>query len=148
MPALRVHPVLGKWLYLAASVESFEDDGRRLAELALADDARVGVEPQARRRAAGSRRKGEGPAARRRTPRGGARGCTLGGVPLALLVLAAAGYLVAGILVTDGERRVGGTVVALRSAASEGGTRHPLLGGFERRRIDPLRSAGAIVPPQ
>ena len=49
LPALRVHPVLGKWLYLPASAESFEDDARELAALALADDPRVGVEPSARR---------------------------------------------------------------------------------------------------
>jgi hypothetical protein len=50
LPALRVHPVLGKWLYLPASVESFEDDAREIAALALADDPRVGVEPRPRRR--------------------------------------------------------------------------------------------------
>jgi hypothetical protein len=49
LPALRPHPVLGKWLYLAASVESFEDDARAIATLALADDPRVGVEPGSRR---------------------------------------------------------------------------------------------------
>ena len=57
MPALRPHPVLGKWLYLAASVESFEDDAQRLVELALADDPRVGVEPQARRARGSARRR-------------------------------------------------------------------------------------------
>ena len=57
MPALRPHPVLGKWLYLAASVESFEDDARRLVELALAGDPRVGVEPQARRARGRARRR-------------------------------------------------------------------------------------------
>ncbi|MGH7895980.1 MAG: hypothetical protein ACREQL_15005 [Candidatus Binatia bacterium] len=46
MKALRVHPVLGKWLYLAASGDTFEDDARALAALALADDPRVGVEPK------------------------------------------------------------------------------------------------------
>jgi hypothetical protein len=59
METLRVHPILGKWLYLAAQVESFEDDARRLALLALADDPRVGVEPRPRRtrRATGAARR-------------------------------------------------------------------------------------------
>jgi len=50
LPALRPHPVLRKWLYLAAGVESFEDDARAIAALALADDPRLGVEPRPRRR--------------------------------------------------------------------------------------------------
>jgi hypothetical protein len=50
LPALRRHPVLGKWLYLAASVESFEDDARAIAALAIDDDPRVGVEPRPRSR--------------------------------------------------------------------------------------------------
>ena len=50
LPALRPHPVLGKWLYLAASVESFEDDAHAIAAMALADDPRLGVEPRPRRR--------------------------------------------------------------------------------------------------
>jgi hypothetical protein len=50
VPALRVHPVLRKWLYLPAAEDAFERDARRLAELARADDPRVGVEPAARRR--------------------------------------------------------------------------------------------------
>jgi len=50
LPALRPHPVLRKWLYLAAGVESFEDDARAIAAMALADDPRLGVEPPPRRR--------------------------------------------------------------------------------------------------
>src|SRR5262249_35291433 len=50
LPALRPHPVLPKWLYLAAGVESFEDDARSIAAMALADDPRLGVEPRPRRR--------------------------------------------------------------------------------------------------
>jgi hypothetical protein len=50
LPALRPHPVLGKWLYLPASVESFEDDARAISAMALADDPRLGVEPRPRRR--------------------------------------------------------------------------------------------------
>ena len=57
LPALRVHPVLGKWLYLPADADAFEDDGRRLAALALADDPRVGVEPRPRRRRGGRGRR-------------------------------------------------------------------------------------------
>jgi hypothetical protein len=49
VPALRVHPVLGKWLYLPAAEDGFEREARRLAELARADDPRLGVEPKPRR---------------------------------------------------------------------------------------------------
>ena len=49
VPALRVHPVLGKWLYLPAAEDGFEREARRLAELARADDPRIGVEPKPRR---------------------------------------------------------------------------------------------------
>ena len=45
VPALRAHPVLGKWLYLPAARDGFEHDARLLADLARADDPRVGVEP-------------------------------------------------------------------------------------------------------
>jgi len=56
LPALRPHRVLGKWLYLAADVESFEDDAGAIATMALADDPRLGVEPHPRRRRARHRR--------------------------------------------------------------------------------------------
>jgi hypothetical protein len=49
LPALRRHPVLGKWLYLRPSAESFEDDAGTLATMARADDARLGVVPRPRR---------------------------------------------------------------------------------------------------
>jgi hypothetical protein len=54
VPALRVHPVLKKWLVLRPSAQTFEDDALRLADLARGDDPRLGVEPQVRatRRAA------------------------------------------------------------------------------------------------
>jgi hypothetical protein len=63
LPSLRVHPILGKWLYLPADADAFDDDGRRLAALALADDPRVGVEPKPRRRG-----KSGGHVRRRRRP--------------------------------------------------------------------------------
>jgi hypothetical protein len=53
VPALCVHPVLGKWLYLPAAADSFEPAARMLAELALSDDPRLGVEPSAGRRRTG-----------------------------------------------------------------------------------------------
>ena len=61
--SLRPHAVLGKWLFLPAGAESFEDDARRLAELARVDDPRLGVEPTPRRRREG------GGASRHRTRR-------------------------------------------------------------------------------
>jgi hypothetical protein len=45
VPALLVHPVLGKWLYLPASGDAFEVDARTLVALACAGDSRIGVEP-------------------------------------------------------------------------------------------------------
>ena len=48
-PALKVHSVLGKWLLLPESVDSFEDDAMKLADLARMDDQRFGIEPQPRR---------------------------------------------------------------------------------------------------
>jgi hypothetical protein len=44
-PSLRPHPVLKKWLYLPESVETFERDARRLVQLALARDSRIGIPP-------------------------------------------------------------------------------------------------------
>ena len=50
IPALRVHPVLGKWLYLDARSEEFDAAAQRLVDLVLTDDPRIGVEPSTRRR--------------------------------------------------------------------------------------------------
>ena len=44
-PALLKHPVLGKWLYLPESGESFERDARRLVQLVRARDPRIGIPP-------------------------------------------------------------------------------------------------------
>jgi hypothetical protein len=49
-PALRPHPVLGKWLYLPQTDEDFETIAARLAQLALARDSRMGVAPRPRSR--------------------------------------------------------------------------------------------------
>ena len=49
VPGLKVHSVLGKWLLLPASADTFEDDAMKLADLARTDDPRFGVEPQPRR---------------------------------------------------------------------------------------------------
>jgi hypothetical protein len=45
-PALSPHEVLGKWLYLAASVDDFEPTAHRLVERVALDDARIGIEPK------------------------------------------------------------------------------------------------------
>lgn len=50
MPALRPHPVLGKWLYVPQNDPAFEAVAERLAALVLARDPRVGVEPKPRKR--------------------------------------------------------------------------------------------------
>lgn len=49
-PALRVHPVLGKWLYLPQTDEDFETTAALMARLALARDPRMGVAPRPRSR--------------------------------------------------------------------------------------------------
>jgi len=49
-PALRQHPVLGKWLYLPESAETFERDARRLVQLALKRDPRLGITPSAKKK--------------------------------------------------------------------------------------------------
>jgi hypothetical protein len=56
MPALKPHPVLGKWLYVRQDDPAFEDIAQRLTALVLARDPRVGVEPKPRRRSARSMR--------------------------------------------------------------------------------------------
>lgn len=48
LPALRPHSVLGKWLYVPQSDETFEAVATRMIELVLARDPRVGVEPKPR----------------------------------------------------------------------------------------------------
>lgn len=49
-PQLVSHPVLGKWLYLSQSKPEFEALAVELAALARKRDARLGVEPQRRKR--------------------------------------------------------------------------------------------------
>ena len=49
--SLRVHPVLGKWLYLPESADDFDTCAMRLVALASSDDPRLGVESPPRRRA-------------------------------------------------------------------------------------------------
>ncbi|WP_233881913.1 hypothetical protein [Paraburkholderia flagellata] len=49
MPALRTHPVLGKWLYVPQADAAFEDTAAQLSALVLARDPRIGVEPKPRK---------------------------------------------------------------------------------------------------
>ncbi|HTH59679.1 MAG TPA: hypothetical protein VL689_05935 [Paraburkholderia sp.] len=49
MPALRPHPVLGKWLYVSQYDPAFESVAQNIVALVLARDARIGVEPKPRR---------------------------------------------------------------------------------------------------
>jgi hypothetical protein len=44
-PALRVHPILGKWLYLPEACATFERDATWLVARIRACDPRIGVEP-------------------------------------------------------------------------------------------------------
>jgi len=50
VPGLRVHPVLGKWLYLPARHPEFEAVADVVAGLIADGDARIGVVPAPRRR--------------------------------------------------------------------------------------------------
>jgi hypothetical protein len=50
IPALRPHPVLGKWLYISQADPAFETVVEELTALVLARDPRVGVEPKPRNR--------------------------------------------------------------------------------------------------
>jgi hypothetical protein len=49
MPALQVHPVIRKWLYISQAHAEFETVVERVVSIALARDPRVGVEPQPKR---------------------------------------------------------------------------------------------------
>jgi len=49
-PSLRPHPVLGKWLYLPQTQNTFEEDALKLVLQALENDPRFGVEPDESRR--------------------------------------------------------------------------------------------------
>lgn len=49
IPALRPHPVLGKWLYVPQADPAFEDTAALLTARVLARDARIGVEPKPRK---------------------------------------------------------------------------------------------------
>src|SRR5690242_5183765 len=45
-PALKPHPVLGKWLYVSQAEAGFEGLVEELASRALRADARLGIEPK------------------------------------------------------------------------------------------------------
>ena len=59
VPALRVHPVLRKWLYVSARHPEFEAVADRLVGLIVAGDQRIGVVPAIRRRAPARRARKE-----------------------------------------------------------------------------------------
>jgi hypothetical protein len=50
IPALRAHPVIGKWLYVPEDDPAFESAVATLTALVLARDPRIGVEPKPRKR--------------------------------------------------------------------------------------------------
>lgn len=51
-PALVQHPILGKWLYLPETAETFERDAKRLVQLARARDPRLGIVPSPKKKKA------------------------------------------------------------------------------------------------
>jgi hypothetical protein len=51
-PSLRPHSILKKWLYLPESAETFETDAKRLVQLVLARDPRIGIPPSTREKRA------------------------------------------------------------------------------------------------
>jgi hypothetical protein len=51
-PSLVKHPVLGKWLYLPETSETFERDAKQLVQLARARDPRIGITPSPRKKKA------------------------------------------------------------------------------------------------
>jgi len=55
-PSLVRHPVLGKWLYLPESADTFERDAKRLVQLVRAGDPRIGIEPSARKKKRATKR--------------------------------------------------------------------------------------------
>lgn len=54
-PSLRPHPVLGKWLYLPESGDTFEADARRLVQRVKARDPRLGIPPSPKKKRAKKR---------------------------------------------------------------------------------------------
>lgn len=48
-PELSSHPVLGKWLYIPAQAEEFEDITLKIAKLAYKNDPRIGIIPGKKR---------------------------------------------------------------------------------------------------
>ena len=51
-PALKPHPVLGKWLYLPETAATFERDAQRLVKLVQKGDLRLGIKPSPRKKRA------------------------------------------------------------------------------------------------
>ncbi len=54
---LRIHPVLGKWLYLPEDSEEFEETAQRLVDKISRADPRIGVMPKPRKRKRGKTRR-------------------------------------------------------------------------------------------
>ena len=49
LPDLRVHTILGKWLYLPEEAEDFEETASRLVDLIREEDPRIGVVPSSKK---------------------------------------------------------------------------------------------------
>ncbi len=54
-PSLVPHPILGKWLYLPESADTFEVDARRLIQRVKSRDPRFGIPPSPKKRRAAKR---------------------------------------------------------------------------------------------
>ena len=50
IPALQPHPILGKWLYLPETAETFERDAKRLVQRVRARDPRLGILPSPKKK--------------------------------------------------------------------------------------------------
>ncbi len=55
-PGLKVHPILGKWLYLAESNGDFESAAQKIVRLVRRRDPRFGVIPRPKKKAGGKKR--------------------------------------------------------------------------------------------
>jgi hypothetical protein len=54
--SLVIHPILKKWLYLPESNDAFEESAKAIVDSILANNPRIGVEPQGKTSRAGGKK--------------------------------------------------------------------------------------------